>query len=104
MKKTISLLAVSIAVVLMSVLSFAAEASVELGLKLFNNPGLGASKNSINCNTCHQNGEGLQNAGQNPKLTAIINQCIIGPLKGEAIDEHTVAMESLRMHIKSLGK
>jgi cytochrome c peroxidase len=89
----------------MSVPSFAVEeASVELGRKLFNNPGLGGSKNSVNCNTCHQNGEDLQNAGQKPNLTAIINQCIIGPLKGEAINDHTVAMESLRMYIMSLGK
>ena len=105
MKNRILLIILSIAVVLMAMPSFAAEEpSVELGRKLFNNPGLGNSKNSISCNTCHPDGEGMQNAGQKPNLAAIINQCIVGPLKGDGISENTVAMESLKMYIKSLGK
>ena len=105
MKKATLLLVLPLTIVLISIPSFAAEKpSIELGQKLFNNPGLGASKNSISCNTCHQNGDDLHNAGQNPNLTARINQCIIGPLKGEGINEKTVAMESLKMYIMSLGK
>ena len=104
MKKTILFLVTSFAIGLMSVPAFAEESSVELGKKLFNNSGLGASKNAINCNTCHPNGEGLENVGKNPKLTAIINKCIIGPLQGEKLNEQTVAMQSLKMYIQSLSK
>ena len=104
MKKTISFLATSFAIGLMSVSAFAEEASVELGQKLFNNPGLGASKNATSCNVCHPNGEGLENAGENPKLTMMINKCITGPLQGEKLNEQTAAMGSLKMYIQSLGK
>ncbi|MBU1710792.1 MAG: hypothetical protein KKE17_12365 [Proteobacteria bacterium] len=104
MKKTISFLVASFAIALMSVPAFAEEASVELGEKLFNNPGLGASQNAINCNTCHPNGEGMENAGGKANLVATINRCIVGPLKGEALNEETVAMQSLKMYIQSLGK
>lgn len=104
MKKTISFFVISFAIGLMSVLAFAEEDSVELGQKLFNNSGLGASKNAINCNTCHPSGEGLEDAGKNPNLVAMINKCIIGPLEGEKINEQTVAMRSLKMYIQSLSK
>ena len=104
MKKTTLFLITSSAIGLVSAPVFAEEASIELGQKLFNNPGLGASKNAISCNACHAEGEGLENAGENPNLAAIINKCIIGPLEGEKLDEQTVAMRSLKMYIQSLGK
>ena len=104
MKKTISFLVTSFVIGLMSVPAFAEEASVELGQKLFNNPGLGASQNAINCSTCHPNGEGMEKAGKKPNLAAMINRCIVGPLKGEKLNEQTVAMQSLEMYIQSLSK
>jgi cytochrome c553 len=104
MKKTISFLVTSFAITLMSVPAVAEEASVELGQKLFKNSGLGASQNAINCNTCHPNGEGMEEAGEKPNLAAMINKCIVGPLKGEKLNEQTVAMQSLKMYIQSLGK
>ncbi|MCB2180804.1 MAG: cytochrome-c peroxidase [Desulfobulbaceae bacterium] len=104
MRKSIVFFAASCAVVFMSFPVFAEDASVELGKKLFNDSGLGASKNSTSCNVCHPNGEGLQNAGKNPQLTKMINKCIVGPLQGEKLNEQTVAMQSLKMYIESLGK
>jgi len=105
MKAVISPVSVLIMFVLLAPFAFAAEEpSVELGKKLFNNPGLGASQNAISCVVCHPDGEGLQNAGQKSNLTETINQCIIGPLKGEALYEDTVAMKSLVMYIQSLAK
>jgi hypothetical protein len=105
MKKTLLLFVSAAVFVLMATLSLAAEKpSIELGQKLFNNPGLGASQNSISCNTCHLNGDGLQKAGKQPDLAATINKCIVGPLEGQGISEETVAMKSLKMYIKSLGK
>ena len=52
----------------------------------------------------HGNGKGMEKAGANPRLTQMINMCIRGPLKGEPLNEETVAMESLRMYLKSLAK
>lgn len=80
------------------------EASVELGRQLFNNKGLGASTNETSCNTCHDNGEGLEKAGAKADLAAMINRCITGPLKGQALNEKTVAMESLKLYIRSLAR
>jgi cytochrome c peroxidase len=102
MKKILSLSTIAVAVVLLSLPVAAEDASVELGKKLFNNPGLGASQNAISCNTCHPDGIGLEKAGGNPNLAAVINQCITGPLSGEKINEETVAMQSLKLYIQSL--
>ena len=105
MKGTIITFFSAVVAIMMSVPAFAAEdPSVELGKKLFNNPGLGGSQNAISCNVCHPDGEGMQNAGQKSDLVALINKCIVGPLKGEALYEDTVAMKSLVLYIQSLGK
>ena len=79
-----------------------AQSSAEHGKKLFNDPTLGGSTNETSCNTCHDNGKGLEKAGDNPKLVKMINKCITGPLKGEKIDGRTVEMRSLKMYIESL--
>jgi cytochrome c553 len=84
--------------------ALAEQPSVERGQELFNNPGLGASQNAISCGTCHPGGEGMEKAAGNPRLAAMINRCIKGPLKGEPLSEGSVAMESLMMYMKSLAK
>jgi len=104
MKKTVSLLTVSCALVLFALPIQAEEASVDLGRTLFNNAGLGASINDKTCNSCHDNGKGLEKAGAKADLSAMINKCIIGPLQGEGISEDTVAMQSLKLYIQSLAK
>lgn len=104
MKKILSLSGIAVAVALLSFPVWAEDASVELGKKLFSNPGLGASQNALSCNTCHPEGVGLEKAGGNPNLAALINQCIVGPLSGEKINEETVAMQSLKLYIQSLNK
>lgn len=105
MKSIISQVFITIFFVSISTPAFTAEEpSIALGKKLFNNPGLGASKNSISCNVCHPDGEGLEHAGENPNLGDMINSCIIGPLKGEALYEDTPAMKSLKLYIQSLAQ
>ena len=104
MKKTVTLLAASCALLLFALPVQAEEPSVALGKALFSNPGLGASKNDKTCNTCHADGKGMEKAGARSDLASVINQCIRGPLQGEGINEDTVAMESLKLYIKSLGK
>lgn len=104
MKKCFTLIGAAFIFTLMATPTMAEKSSVELGKKLFNNPGLGASKNDKSCNTCHNNGKGLENAGSNPKLSKIINKCITNPMQGEKLDGRTVAMRSLKMYIQSLSK
>ena len=84
--------------------AWAEKPSIELGEKLFNNPRLGASMNDTSCASCHPGGKGMEKAGANPRLAKMINMCIRGPLKGEPLNEETVAMQSLKMYLKSLAK
>jgi cytochrome c peroxidase len=104
MTKLKSVLVLASGLVFCSYSAWAESPSVELGEKLFNDPGLGASKNATSCGTCHPQGKGMEKAGANPQLTAMINRCVQGPLKGDEINEKTVTMESLKMYIKSLAK
>jgi cytochrome c peroxidase len=81
----------------------AEKSSVEYGRKLFNDPTLGGSKNDSSCNTCHQDGKGLEKVAQNKDLVKMINGCITGPLEGEKIDGRSVDMRSLKMYVETLG-
>lgn len=82
----------------------AGEASVELGQKLFNDPKLGNGTSGKSCNSCHAGGNGMEKAGKRADLAAMINQCIVGALKGQKIDTSAVEMRSLKMYIASLAK
>lgn len=82
----------------------AEESSAGLGKQLFNDSGLGNSKNSVNCGSCHQNGEGMEEAGYHPELPEIINRCIKGPLEGEPLAQDSTEMKALMAYIKSLDK
>lgn len=104
MKKTCILCITAVALWAMASPASGEEASVKLGRQLFNSEGLGASTNGTSCNTCHDNGEGLEKAGAKADLAAMINRCITGPLKGQALNEKTVAMESLKLYIRSLAR
>ena len=104
MKKSVSFLSAACLVLFTMLPVQAEEASIELGHTLFNDAGLGASKNDTTCNTCHANGEGLEKAGAREDLAALINKCIKGPLQGEGINEETVAMQALKLYIQSLAK
>lgn len=84
--------------------SLAAEASAPRGETLFNDPTLGGSTNPSSCNTCHQDGKGLEQAGTRKDLAAMINTCIVQALQGKNLDEHSPEMESLLLYIRSLGK
>jgi cytochrome c peroxidase len=82
----------------------AGESSVELGQQLFNDPKLGGGTSGKSCNSCHAGGQGMEKAGKRADLIAVINQCIVGPMKGQKIDGRTKEMRSLKMYIESLAK
>ena len=81
----------------------ASKTSAELGMEMFNDPNLGSSANESSCSSCHAGGKGLENAGENKKLSKLVNKCIVGQMAGEKIDGRTVAMRSLKMYVKSLS-
>ncbi|MCF8383555.1 MAG: cytochrome C [Chlorobium sp.] len=72
------------------------------GKKLFNDPALGGSTNSMSCNSCHPSGKGLEHAWKNPKLAETINVCITGQLTGKALPLDSMEMRSLVLYIRSL--
>ena len=78
MKKTLFFAATIFLSTLIAGYTQAAETpSVALGEKLFNDSALGGSANAKSCNSCHPGGEGLVDAGSNPKLAVIINAALL---------------------------
>lgn len=79
------------------------EPSATEGEKLFNDPQLAGSVNASSCTSCHPGGKGLERAFKNPKLVSVINACIIGPLEGQALEESSAEMQSLKVYVESFG-
>jgi cytochrome c len=85
---------------------------ISKGMILFKDPSFGSSKNRMSCNTCHPNGRGLEKAGDKTdfavmgakqgSLEAVVNFCIVNPLKGKAIDMESEDMKDIVAYIKSL--
>ena len=82
----------------------AGKSSADKGKELFNDPKLGNSKNESSCTSCHADGKGLEKAGENKKLTKLINNCLVTNMEGEKIDGRTASMRSLKMFIKSFNQ
>lgn len=76
--------------------------SLEKGKLLFNNEKLGTSGKS--CATCHMDVNKIASAAayDEDELVNIINQCIVGPLKGIKLDSRSAEMKSLVLYLKSL--
>lgn len=108
--KRIAYLAICLAVLALSLTAYAAEPSVELGKKLFNDPALGT--NGKTCATCHPSekkvGElaarGTWFGGKAKMLEQAINFCITGPLEGKALPEDSSEARSIAMYMNSLAK
>lgn len=86
------------------ILMAAPQPSMELGKHLFSDPQLGHSRNNLSCATCHAGGAKLENADKNPDLSAQINRCIAGPLKGETLASDSEELKSLVMYVESFSK
>jgi cytochrome c len=94
--------------------SFAAQQSPEeRGKALFNDPKLAGATSGKSCNSCHQNGKGLEHAAHKQEfkklgkvqksLEEIINFSIEQMLKGKPIDPKSQQMKDLVAYIKSLS-
>jgi cytochrome c len=106
-------------VVLLSVLalslifSFAfAAGDVAKGKALFNDPKFAGGTAEKSCNSCHQDGKGLEKAGMKKEfnimgekqmsLEEAVNLCIVNANKGKAIDPKSEDMANVVAYIKSL--
>jgi cytochrome c peroxidase len=78
--------------------------SVEMGRKLFNNPGLAGSTNGKTCNSCHLKGMKLEKAAANKQLDNAITRCILGPLGGKKFDGRINDVKALKMYIATLNQ
>jgi len=84
----------------------------EKGKALFNDPTFAGGK--IACNSCHPDGQGLEDAAAKKKLMTpagpadsleeAINLCIVNASKGKAIDTDSDQMKDLVAYIRSLGE
>jgi cytochrome c553 len=104
MKKRVLAMAAIVSLLTSSGVLAAGKISVEKGKELFSDPKLGNSKNESSCTSCHADGKGLEKAGENKKLSKLINNCLITQMEGEKIDGRTASMRSLKKYIKSLSE
>jgi cytochrome c553 len=102
-KRIVAVAAVAALLFTSSVLA-AGKISADKGKELFNDPKLGNSKNESSCTSCHADGKGLEKAGENKKLTKLINNCLVTQMEGEKIDGRTASMRSLKVYIKSFDE
>jgi len=74
------------------------------GSELFQATALGKSGKS--CYSCHPDGEGLAGVGkkfsQDKELEKMINKCITGPLKGDALSLDSPEMVALATYLRTL--
>ncbi len=80
------------------------EPTVAEGERLFRDPSLAGSANTMSCEACHPGGEGLRRAIDNPRLLSVINACIAGPLEGKPFAEDSMELLSLKLYVESIGE
>ena len=86
---------------LMFTLALAAGDS-EKGKTLFNDPKFGGGTVGMSCNSCHQDGKGLEKAADRKDLEKMVNACIKNALKGKGIDPKSAEMADIVAYLKSL--
>ena len=74
----------------------------EKGKTLFNNPKFGGGTAGMSCNSCHQDGKGLEKATDMKGLEKQVNACIKNALKGKGIDPKSAEMADIVAYLKSL--
>ncbi len=79
-----------------------AAGNAEKGKTLFNDPKFGGGTAGMSCNSCHQDGKGLEKAADRKDLEKMVNTCIKNPLKGKGIDPKSAEMADVVAYLKSL--
>lgn len=103
--QTVALVILSIGIV--ATLAFAGG-NADNGKKLFSDPALAGSTNDRSCNTCHENGSGLEATAKNfensgKSLEDMINACVSRPLGGKPLAKDSQEMQDIVSYIQSLG-
>lgn len=111
MKKTIVIIAVMTACMLLVASGAFAAASAEKGKTLFGDAKFAGGQKS--CSSCHPNGKGLEKSGAKKEFTVMgkkqasledaVNFCIENANKGKAIKKDSAEMMDMVAYIKSLG-
>lgn len=104
MKQMRLVFAVMLLVVCCAGAATAGEASVAQGEKLFNDPKFGNASSGKSCNSCHAGGKGMEKAGKAGGKAQVINDCIVGKMKGQKVNGRTAEMRSMKKYIESLVK
>jgi len=83
--------------------SFSADDAMR-GKALFNDTMLGNGTSGKSCNTCHNDGSGLEKAAKKSPaaIAKVVNQCIAKALQGTPIDAKSQDMKDIVAYIKSL--
>ncbi len=92
-----------VSISLMFTLALAAG-NPEKGKALFNDPKLGGGTAGLSCNSCHQDGKGVEKAADRKDLEKQVNACIKNALKGKGIDPKSAEMADVVAYIRSLKK
>ena len=79
-----------------------AAGNVDKGKALFNDPKLGGGTAGMSCNSCHQDGKGVEKAADRKDLEKMVNACIKNALKGKGIDPKSAEMADIVAYLKSL--
>jgi cytochrome c peroxidase len=79
-----------------------AAGDAEKGKALFNDPKLGGGTAGMSCNSCHQEGKGVEKAADRKDLEKMVNACIKNALNGKGIDPKSAEMEDIVAYLKSL--
>jgi cytochrome c peroxidase len=74
----------------------------EKGKILFNDQKFGGGTAGMSCNSCHQDGKGLEKAADRKDLEKMVNACIKNALKGKGIDPKSAEMADIVAYLKSL--
>jgi cytochrome c peroxidase len=75
----------------------------ETGEDLFFNPALGGSLNELSCNSCHNQGRGLESAADNPGLILAIKKCLLDKMGGSN-KGGKVKMGTLTAYVRDLSE
>ena len=76
---------------------------IESGRQLFNDPTFAMSTNEKSCNSCHPDGKRIGTMSKKD-YAEMINRCIVGALKGEALEKDSEEMEAMQAYLLSLAK
>jgi cytochrome c553 len=78
-----------------------AAGDVKKGKALFNDPKLGGGTAGVSCNSCHQQGKGMEKAADMKDIEGQVNACIENALKGKGIDPNSPEMADIVAYIRS---